>query len=388
MKGFSRKTFIGIVLLALGVVCLEPSRPGFAAEAAEQEQQDRVVGQQDRREQAMFRFRELALADEKAVQQKAMEERLLNKIRFSFAFIESFDRNANLDSAHKRDLTQEINFFTTFTDIAFKRLRYQIRYSLNTALHQHFSKNDSFRNDIRGKIDYKINKSLLLDSDYDIQYARFQKSTQSSYWRHRVRVGLEHSPFDTRRISHRPNFTYEYKDYVYRKARITSPGTTTSTINTPNDRKDSIYRIGHEIKIEPFKLLRIVSENEVGFNQSNDQHQDFYDYQYFKTSHTASVSYEKWYTFAGFQFQRRNYHGRRFNTTSSAQWEDLPALYGGIFYAFSEYINLGFNASYVKSDSNFPDLEYQGSTFTLGVYTSLKASEIFEQFNLPRPSYL
>src|SRR3989338_4439788 len=71
----------------------------------------------DRREKAVLRFRELALAEAEASKTKPLQERLIDKFDIALSYLESLDRNANYDSAHKRDWTQQMIFQTLFKDI-------------------------------------------------------------------------------------------------------------------------------------------------------------------------------------------------------------------------------------------------------------------------------
>ncbi|MBI3314030.1 MAG: hypothetical protein HYZ83_07325 [Candidatus Omnitrophica bacterium] len=367
-----KSNFAVILLLPLVFLLLLP-RYVHALTPEEEIQQEKITQRTDeeRLQRAGLRFRELALAEQTA--QAPSKKRFIDKFDMALAYLESFDRNANFDSAHKRDWTQQITFNTYFRDVPFSWMRYQIDYRLDTSLHQHFAANDSFIQEIGGKTDFKLHKNFFLDTAYHLSYYRYPSATQSSYWRNQVIVGLKHYPFATRRIYHRPNFTWEHRDYVYKKARVTLDG---NAVNTDTKRKDSIYRIDHEIGLDPWKTIHVVVHNQIGFNESNDQHQDFYDYDYFKTSQMISGSYKKCYLFSGFQFQRNNYTARQQQGTAEA--EDLPTVFGGIFYTVSKHLSVGFNASYFHSDSNYPDLEYGGATFTLGFYSNFKPAEIFD----------
>lgn len=338
------------------------------------ERKDNVHDFEMKREAALLRFRDLALAEEKAQQEEVKSQRFLNKLTFNINYMNSLDRNANFDSAHKRDWTSQINLMTTFQDTWSRWLRYTLRYAMNTGLHQHFERNNTFLQELTTAADIKLHPRLFADTSYAAAYSRFPGSTQSSYWRHRVRLGLKHYPFQTRRFFQRPNYTLEFRDYVYRKARIT---VNNRSHNTLFDRKDVMHRLEYEVEINPFKTFKINTRHQLGFVDSNDQHLDYYDYDYFRSAHTLSFLYKKIYVFAGFQFQRNNYHARR--RIDTAQREDLPSTYGGIFYLLHSHLSIGFNASYFKSDSNFPELEYQGATFTLGIYTNFKAGDLMDR---------
>ena len=328
----------------------------------------------DRREKAVLRFRELALAEAEASKTKPLQERLIDKFDIALSYLESLDRNANYDSAHKRDWTQQMIFQTLFKDIPLSWMRYQVDYRMDTSLHQHFSPNDSFIQEMGGRVDIRLHKKLIWDNDYHWGYFRYPDATTSSYFRNKIVTGLKHYPFKTSRIYHRPNFTWELKNYRYRLARVTISQT---AVNTDSKREDIVYRLDHEIGIFPYKTISVVVHNQLGFNESNDAHQDFYDYQFFKTSQVISGSWKKWYAYAGFQFQRNNFTARQLIGTAEA--EDLPLVYGGIYYTFNRFLSLGFNTIYFKSDSNYPDLEYQGATFTLGAYTNFKPSDLMDR---------
>ncbi|MBI3307461.1 MAG: hypothetical protein HYZ84_06635 [Candidatus Omnitrophica bacterium] len=371
-----KKSIVAIFLMLYFLLLAMPSIL-FALTPEEEVKQEQVIqrSEEERRQRASLRFRELSLAEEQAaLQTRPSKKRFIDKFDVSFSYLESFDRNANFDSAHKKDWTQQMTLNAYFRDVPFSWMRYQIDYRLDTALHQHFEANDSFTQEIGGKTDFKILKSLFLDTAYHVGYFRYPSSTQSSYLRHQVIAGLKHYPFRTQRFYHRPNFTWEYRDYRYRKARTTVDGL---AVNTATRRRDITYRIDHEIGIDPWKTTHLVVHNQIGFNDSNDGHQDFYDYAYFRTSQILSGSYKKWYAFSGFQFQHNNYTARQQQGT--AESEDLPTVFGGIFYTLSKYLSVGFNASYFSSDSNYPDLEYSGATFTLGFYSNFKPSEILDK---------
>jgi len=366
-----RYIFFGILIFLM----LAQTESAFAQEPENPIGQEQFLQSTDteRRAKAALRFRELALAEERARQIEKPRIPFLDKFDMAVSYLESLDRNANYDSDHKRDWTQQITVDTYFQDAPFARMRYQFDYHLDTALHARFPANDSFIQETGGRTDLQLNEKLILDTSYHWGYFRYPDSTLSSYFRSRVITGLKHYLFKTTRIYHRPNFTWELKNYRYRKARITLNDV---AVNTDTKREDIVYRLDHEIGLEPYKTVRLVVHNQWGFNESNDAHQDFYDYSYFRTSQLLSASYKKWYVFSGFQFQRNNFTARR--QLGTAEAEDLPIVFGGIFYSLSRYLSLGFNATYFKSDSNFPDLEYQGATFTLGAYSNFKPSDLLK----------
>lgn len=316
-----------------------------------------------------LRFHELVMAEKQARDEG--EEKFLDRFRLSFAYLETFDRNANYDASHQHDWTQQIIFATYYEDHLSPRLKYGLSYKMDTGLNARFSQNDSFVQEIGARSKLRISEPFQLDAAYYLSYYRYPDSTSSSFWSQRANTGLIHYPFKTKRIYHRPNFTWEFRQYRYQKERIDLEDT---AVDTDNPRHDVRYTLGHEMGLNPYQSIELTVENKLGFHDSNDRFIDFYDYDFFRTSELITGAYQKWYAIVGFQFERRNYSSR--NLLGTAEKEDLPMVYGGLYYALTSKMSLGFNAVYFKSDSNYPDLEYQGATFTLGVYLNFKPSEL------------
>lgn len=319
------------------------------------------------KEARVLRFRELVEA------QREEQKSFFDRIDISVASVQNFDTNANFDTKNEHDGNSQLLFLATMKGPPVKWGSYSFSYNLDTSFPDRFPENTTFIQHAGVDVEVNLHKHLTLDSSYYMAYYSFPHFFESNYLSNQATVGFKHTPFESRKFYHRPHFSWELRNYRKQKDRFTDSATGNALISA-SERRDIEYTLGYEIGIDPAPWMNVTIDTQLGFNNSNDAHLDFYDYQYFRPSIMVNFLHQRWYSYIGAQYERKAYSSRFL--TISSQRDLLTMLYGGVFYSFTPKTSLGATVIYYNNDSNDGDFEYHGFTASLGVYTNFELSSI------------
>ncbi len=295
----------------------------------------------------------------KQLDEKRKPKTFLEKLSFNYSALQGYDRNARHNSQHKGSWFTDQEFTAGFTDRPTDNFIYHVDYKMEYDFYYEFNYRTSFANAVNVRTAYKMNESLFLETDYDLDIFRRPDFAEGDYNGHQVKIGLKHYLI-ARKLYHKLFYQFGVKDYPKFKARDSSENETAS------DREDLTNRFGYEIGHYPAKNILLRLRGQIGRNDSNDQLRDFYDYDFYQLTPTVSWRInKKAHWTGGFQYQRNEYDQRDFS--GSANRENVYNIFGNFQYALTKSVEWIFYASYVKYDGDVPQLNFQDSILATGL---------------------
>jgi len=204
-----------------------------------------------------------------------------------------------------------------------------------------------------------------LDVAYDLNIVRYIHANQLDYlangfrtkWRYPARA----------RFRHGPQTRFQFKDYRDRKKR-----SVTAAI-LDEEREDLYWEVGYGFEHSLTRDLLWGVSSSWKHNDSNDQNNDFNDYEGYRIRGFFTYRFHPkiiWVGFGGYDF--REYDDRIF-LAGSTETEENEYYYLGtnVFYNFTNSMRLGLTYLYGQNVSNDPAQEYSYSTMTAGLYLNL-----------------
>jgi len=357
-KGLS--FFVVISTLSL-LTLLYPSRDSLAQE---QERQELRQTEEDKVEKRL-RFNRYV---EKLLVEKALKEQKKRKEEWSVSGTASvgYDNNVALDPRRDGDIFHEESFDGSLalphSGIPDLLGPGDFGARITTDFRDYGDHDDFDYHTTRLKpfIKTTVFERLRLDVEYTLEYIRYIRNNQINYVGHRGKVKIMESLGD--HLAHRFYFQYRIKDYIDRKAK--------SAVNTPLEagRKDHNYEPGYELFFFPSTSTVAGATGAWVFNESNDLHRDFHDYQGYRLSSFLSQKFGDLFTWIiGGGYQYKTYESRTFTGSGSAERDHYFYVSSYVYVPINDHTQLVFKYLYGQNNSNSPIQEYSSSTSSLGI---------------------
>jgi len=283
-----------------------------------------------------------------------------DKLDIHYGVNEGYERNVKLDSSHKGSFFTGQILGASFTDKIRNAFVYRIGYKIRHRNYYKFADHNILAQTMRAETALRlIPHKLFLETDYYYRIFRRQHTPLDDFNENEVKVGLKNYLIkDT--LYQKPS--YIFRHYGYRKFKARNSEGEHGLAN----RKDNVNAFDHEIGIHIAHNLLIRVHNQIGRHNSNDQLLDFYDYTYYQIIPVASYHPAKdWLVTVGYYFQRKNFDER--DVYGLGARENLQSVFGGVYYHFNEYITWKVNCTYIRSDTNISELEFQDASFLTGL---------------------
>ncbi len=284
----------------------------------------------------------------------------LHRLHFYYGAIEGYDRNPRLGSPRKGSGFTEQDLGAGYLHRLGSKFIYRLSSHLRYVNYYKFANENLFEPKLRAETALELRPGVFLESEYDTLWFWQPDNAQGNFHEQAVKVGLKHYLIP-RRLYHKPSYIFQYRGHTKAKARF-ADGTASQT-----ERHDVTHRLDYEIGFHPVPQLLLRVNQQLGRNDSNDQLLDFYDYSFYQV--TPSVTWaatDRLLLIGGVQFQHNKYDDRAVRGT--AERENFTAVFGSVFYHVTPSVSVGCHWVYVKDDSNLPELEFQGSNFSAGLY--------------------
>ena len=211
------------------------------------------------------------------------------------------------------------------------------------------------------KLQWQPGRMWRLENWLDLERNQYRDDARdSSYkqikWTGRIRQNVWKSWYH--------QFQYEWfgRDYTHKKARD-GGGADTDTY-----RKDARYRGRYKVGTKVRQALLSV-ENDFYKNDSNDNRNNYYDYEVWKITGSASGSAtKKLYLSGSFAFERKNYDVRPVSgITSEARYDDKYTISTSASYDLNKTWRLAYGLTFDHLGSNEPTGEYDNNKQSLTV---------------------
>ena len=351
LAGLCACALLSPILPAVMAADLTPAQ----VESAQQEQQQQLsdvqrlprrLHEQHQVERKVRRFPEL--------------KQILHRLHLYYGVVEGYDRNPNLNTPRKGSGYTEQDLGVGYIHRWGSRFIYRLSGHTRYVNYYKFANENLFDQILRGETALELHPDWFVESEYVARWLWKPDDAQGNFAEQETKIGLKHYLI-RRRLYHKPSYIFQYRGHTKARARLPD-GSASLT-----ERHDVTHRLAYEIGVHPVPQLLLRVNNQIGRNDSNDQFLDFYDYNFYQV--TPSVTWEatkRLFMVTGVQFQRNRYDDRAVRGT--AERENFFAFFGSLFYHVTDTTSVGFHWTYVKDDSNLPELEYQSSNLSLGCY--------------------
>lgn len=210
------------------------------------------------------------------------------------------------------------------------------------------------------KLRWQPGRMWRVESWMDLDYNFYPSTADSTYrqlkWTGRVRQNFFGSLFQ--------QVQYEWFDrnYVHKRAR---DGASNATLTRRIDMRNRLrYKVGGTVK----KALLTV-ENEYYWNESNDARDDFYDYQVWKMTTSASGNItEKLYASLSYAYEQKNYSAHHVSgIDAEARYDSKYTLSSSLSYDLNNTWKVGYDFTYDHLGSNDPTGEFDNAKHAMKV---------------------
>jgi len=356
---FPAKKALALLLVFFALNLLLPHSKSFAEQA---ERAD--LTQEDKAEKRLRfnRYVEQALAERVAKRKKKEKE----KWSFSGSAAFGYDNNVALDARRDGDTfheeTADLSFTMPHTGIPDLLGAGDFGAKFHTDFRDYSDHDDFDYNNMRLRPFFKttVLNRYRLEVEYTLESLRYIRNNQINYVGHRGKARLMESL--GKQLAHRVHFQYRIKDYIDRKAK--------SAVNTnlSGERKDDNYDAGYEILYFPDASTYASVMGAWLFNESNDLHRDFNDYQGYRISgflYRKFAELFSWTIAGGYQFKA--YDARTFTGSGSAQRDEYFYIANYVNVPLTDNTQLVFQHLYNQNASNNPIHDYSSSQMSLGL---------------------
>lgn len=307
---------------------------------------------------------EQALAAIKRRAQKILEaRRTARRLKFSGEVSEvvAYETNPATASSHKGDTSFEQNAYLAWSKKLSPTVTWQGTYYGTYLQYVEYHAGDYTDHIMTPlKLQWQPGRMWRLESWLDLERNQYRDDARDSSYKQikltgRIRQNLFESWY------HQAQYEWFGRDYTHKKARE-GGGADTETY-----RKDARYRFRYKVGTTVKKTLLSV-ENDVYLNESNDAKDDYYDYEVWKITGSASGNAtKKLYLNGSFAFERKNYRERSVSGIVEARYDDKYTLSGSASYDLNKTWRLAYGLTFDHLGSNEPTGEYDNAKHSLTV---------------------
>ena len=302
---------------------------------------------------------EEALAAIKRRAKKILEaRRAARRLKLSGEISEvvAYEKNAATASNHKGDTSfeEDVNLF--FSKRLSPTLTWQGTYSGSYLQYVEYHDGTYTDHTITPvKLQWQPGRIWRMESWMDLERNQYDPDANDSSYKQiklvgRIRQNVMGSWY------HQFQYEWSGRDYTHKKARDGAGN------DTPTYRKDARYRLRYKVGTTIKKALLSV-ENEFYLNDSNDNRNNYYDYQVWKISSSISGNVTpKLYLSGGFNFERKNYDVRPVGgITAEARYDGKYTLTGNASYDLNDTWRFAYGLTFDHLGSNEPTGEYDNT---------------------------
>ncbi|MBI2870227.1 MAG: hypothetical protein HYY14_00790 [Candidatus Omnitrophica bacterium] len=309
-------------------------------------------------EQALAAIKERA---KKIVEARKKAKRL--KISGELSTVAAYETNPSNGATHKGDTYFEEDASVTLSKKLSNTWRWNASYSESYISYLEYTDGTYFTQTLTAsKLTWNPGKMWRLEGWTDLDYNWYPRSNGSSYRQikpvGRIRQNLTDIFF------HQLQYEWFFRDYIDKSA---DDGEGTDTEDRRHDIRDRLrYKVGATIH----DWLCTV-ENAWYSNQSNDQREDYYDYDVYKVTGSLNGDLtEKLSVSLSYAWERKNYEHRLVSNLDNARYDDKNSITLSATYTINDDWKVGGKVDINDLESNQPSGEYTDITNSLTVTRS------------------
>jgi hypothetical protein len=262
-----------------------------------------------------------------------------------------YESNPNLESTQKGDLFEQAQATVRYLQPLGKSRTLEIDYDINSMAYNEFTDLSNLYNNLRLGFHQKLPFGIA-GVYSDLGYFYYPRSEESDFFFPRGSVYVQHSI--TKTLSHQVLVECGAKLSSYDYALAEQ-----SWLYQDNLRRDDRISGQYAINTKVGKALYLSGRYRFSRNDSNVLYQDYYDYQSYRYSLSASweMALDFW-LLSGFSYTRKDYKTRMVSAIDEKQNEDLCVFNVGLRRALSQTDWLSVMYTYRFNQSNDSSSEY------------------------------
>lgn len=264
---------------------------------------------------------------------------------------QGYESNVNLDGERRGDSFVEESFGLILRPRIRDWFSGELSYSLLNTQFFEFTDSNLWMNTASALLQWQPHPMFRLDVGYEYSILDFPQDTGSSFWDQRLKAFLFIA--QTSWLTHKIGWTWQGREYDTRLARDTNQNSIPGLV-----REDNRHIPSYELQVRfPKTFVRVGGEFYQNF--SNDQFQEFYDWEdiRFRGVLTRILS-PKWLATLSTSYERKNYAVRSVPAINIAERDDLYAAAGSLIYQLNPHTSLSYSLTYRYQDSNDPRLDF------------------------------
>lgn len=269
----------------------------------------------------------------------------------STGLVQGYETNVFLDGSRRGDVfTQETLNLSLLSRLT-NWLRGRITYDLFNIHYAELRDANIVVNTVLGLVQLLPHPRASVDVSYEYGLVNFPFDTSNSFFDHRLKVAGMLA--QTSWLVHRTSWTYQAREYDTRLANDAEANPVAGLV-----REDQRHSLSHELRLNAGRVSATL-QGEFYRNLSNEQFQDFYDWDAYlaRAVLTTSLS-ERWTTITSAGYERRDYPERLVPNLEKTERDDLYTLAASIIYRLSKRFQWRYSLIYRYQDSNDPRQDF------------------------------
>lgn len=293
---------------------------------------------------------------------KEKRRQLLLKTKMSASVLYGFESNVSQDSSTKGDYYVEEDF-SIYWQPTFNRY-----FGLDTGfwlVNQSYSEQTD-SSSMNSALNFTINFTpfesgkVKLSPGIEYEWLWYPVASESSY--DNLKYFLKFKHYIGKKWNYGGGFESAEKTYDVKKAR--NP----QKFDSPAIVREDIRHTADLYVTRYFGKFTLKIKYKTYINFSNDQYQEYYDYNSWKPSITISRTFlkdDKLYASFTPSFEHKNYHHRI--AVATARYDSVWTYKTSINYTLTKLLTLTFSNTYKKVDTNYTAGRYKNITNVIGV---------------------
>jgi len=282
---------------------------------------------------------------------------------FSTGVAEGVESNVNLDGERRGDTFTEESASFLFRPQFRPWAKGEFSWSLLNSHFREFTDSNLWMNTWAGMLQIRPHRLLRLDLGAEYGTLNFPRDSDSSFSDQRFKASL--SAAQTSWLTHKIGWVYQLREYDTRLARD-SGGTRLAGLNREDRRHTGLAEL--QFRFPKFSA-RVGGEFYRNF--SNDQSNEFYDWEDFRFRGVLTRIFSpQWIGILTASQERKNYQSRTVPAINVAERDNLLTLGGSLIYQWTSRLSVTYSLTYRTQDSNDPRLDFTDWINQLGVTLS------------------
>lgn len=264
---------------------------------------------------------------------------------------QGYESNVNLDGTRKGDRFTEESLTLVFRPTITSWLSGEATYDLLNTHYHELTDSNLWSNTASALLKLKPVRRLEVAAGWEYSILNFPLDSDSSFADQRTKATVSFA--QTGWLTHLVGWTYQLREYDTRKARDFA-----GTQQPGANRQDQRHTGSYELRCRFPKLSARVGA-EYYQNASNDQLQDFYDWQDLRLRAVLTRAFgPQWVGTLSASHERKNYEARSVPAIAVAERDDLVTVAGSLIYQLTPRTSVTGNVTYRHQDSNDPRLDF------------------------------